>query len=172
MKPFKISLIHINESFDVSKVSQMNQDMKTLELKLSLDDIYATKQQLFTMLHTQKQIQIWHYIFIGFITDDIRDIVSIIEDFNDFDEDDVDPVGKENMSVLNSYFKYDVAKEWDIRGIIQKKYSKVHFIPITIDPTHNISTIKEIITQSIGISNPLGERIYPEHQCIIADLLN
>ena len=172
MKPFKISLIHINDSFDASQVSQMNQDIKKLELKLSLEDIYNAKKQLLTTLQAQKQIQIWHYIFIGFITDDIRDIVDIIEDFEDFDDDEEDPVGEDNISVLNSYFKYDVTKEWDIRGIIQKKYSKVQFIPISIDPTHNISTIKEIITQSIDTSNPLGERIYPEHQCMIADLFN
>ena len=123
-------------------------------------------------LQKQNQIQIWHYIFVGELTEEIKEILEIIEDFDSFELDDEDPIGEENITILNNFFKYDVLTEWQVKNIIEKKYNKVIFIPHTIHINQNINVLKHIITECIQTNNPLQELMYPEHQCITTYLKN
>ena len=81
MKPFKLSLIHINDTFDITNIKEVYNTFSTQEINNGT-------QQLFDSLQQLDQIKLWHYIFVRPFPDDIKDILNIIEDFEDFEEDD------------------------------------------------------------------------------------
>ena len=165
MNPFKITLIHITDTFNTSNIQQLSTDIDTSVESLDIENVYTTKQTILNTLVKSNEVQLLHYIFVGKITEDISDIlVDINEDFENFDEGDDNPIGQENIAILKAYFNYDVQKEWNLDDIIRKKYFKVKFIPALIEDTQNIDTLKHFISDFIDI--------HPEHQCVTANLVN
>jgi len=80
MKPFKLSLLHVNDTFDTTNVKQVYNTLQTSALTFNIQETNKVKQKIFDSLQTSNQIQIWHYIFIGPITEDIKDVLSIFDD--------------------------------------------------------------------------------------------
>ena len=157
MKPFKITLIRITDAFNTTNIQQLSKDIDASIISLDKENVYATKQTILNTLVKNNEVQLLHYIFVGKITEDIKDILDIIEDV---EEDNV--LEEENITELNNHFKYNVQKEWNLDDIIKKKYFKVTFIPALIEDIQNIDTLKHFISDFIDI--------HPEHQCLIANI--
>ena len=169
MKPFKITLIHINDQFNLDQLDNM-------PLNINIKDSTLNK---LTEFKKNNSIQLWRYIFIGSLIDkdtssidDISDIISIIEDWKNFDNDDQDPIGEENINILNTYFNYNIVEEWGIDSIIKGEYNEVRFIYTSIQYNHTLDYIKQTILHSIKKDNPTKNYITPEHQCLVSYLVN
>ena len=156
MIPYKVIVYSINDTFNTTTIQSYFDKIK---LCTTTEDIENTKEKLDTFLITNNFISLHCNIFIGTINDkegisasEIKTILDIIKSKNrdDFDDD--------STRILETYFKYDIKKEWDIETLFSEKYTEINFIESYISPNHTIGYIKQNIYHYLDI--------VPEHQCL------
>ena len=121
MIPYKVIVYSINDTFNTTTIQSYFDKIK---LCTTTEDIESTKEKLDTFLITNNFISLHCNIFIGTINDkegisasEIKTILDIIKSKNidDFDAD--------STRILETYFKYDIKKEWDIETLFSEKYT-------------------------------------------------